>query len=141
MEPIRILYVEDNAGDILLFTDAIEESNISYVLNVVKNGYEALDFLNKKDKYSLAEMPHLILLDINMPGMNGLELLELIKTNDQFKHLTVIMFTSSSSKNDILLAYRKYANSYIVKPYMQSELTELIEGIKQYWGKLAMLPM
>ena len=140
MAAIKILYVEDNEGDILLFTEAIKESGIDHVLNVVRNGYEGIQFLKHDGEYKNMIIPNIILLDINMPEMNGLELLDLIKADEKFKQLPVIMFTTSSSQKDIMEAYKKYANSYIVKPYEENELSALIEGIRNYWFNLSVLP-
>ena len=137
---IKILYVEDNEGDILLLSEAIRESEVDHVLNVVRNGKEAIRFLNKENEYEDMSTPSLILLDINMPEMNGLEFLELVKTNEKFKQLPVIMFTTSSAKKDILEAYKRYANNYILKPSEVDELNLLVDSIRNYWFHLSVLP-
>jgi len=140
MKPIHILHVEDSEGDILLIKDALEEGGFAHTLDVVRNGEEALQFLNKTGEYQHKGTPDLILLDINMPVMNGLELLELIKSDDNFKHLPVIILTTSSSKNDVLSAYQKYSNSYIVKPDTAADFDKVIKGIEQFWISVAALP-
>jgi CheY-like chemotaxis protein len=139
MDPIKILSVEDSEGDILLFENAIEESGVEYTLNIARNGYEAIDLLQKKAGAEMV-LPDIILLDINMPEMNGFELLDLIKADNDLKHLPVFMFTTSSSQKDILISYKKYANSYFIKPTLDDEYEVLIKGIKHYWFNLAELP-
>jgi len=140
MKPIHILHVEDSEGDILLFKDAIEESGIAHTLDIVKNGYEALQFLNKSGIYVEKATPDLILLDINMPVMNGHELLDFIKADERLKHLPVIMLTTSSSRKDIFKSYQKYSNSYIIKPDNAADFDKVIKGIEQFWISLAELP-
>ncbi len=130
--------MDDNEGDLLLFSDAVKNHKVKFELQVARNGKEAIQILNKKTEQE--EMPDLILLDINMPVMNGHQLLDILKADDHLKHLQVIMFTSSSSKNDILISYRKYASTYFVKPYLEEEYETMIDGLKQYWGNLARLP-
>jgi CheY-like chemotaxis protein len=140
MNPIKILYVEDSEGDILLFENAIDDSGIDYTLDVARNGNEAISFLHKEKNYCDKKTPDIILLDINMPEMNGFELLDIVKADENLKQLPVFMFTTSSSQQDILIAYKKYANSYFIKPTLENEFEKLIKGIEYYWFNLAKLP-
>lgn len=140
MSPIHILHVEDSEGDILLIREAFNESGISIKLNVATNGYEAMKFLNKEDGHKDAAMPDLILMDINMPIMNGYELLDFIKAHDKLKHIPVIMLTTSAAKKDILKSYQKYASSYIIKPNSSNDFEKVVRDIENFWMNVAELP-
>jgi CheY-like chemotaxis protein len=140
MEPIHILLVEDNEGDILLIRDAMENARVIIKLSVVKDGKEALDFLNKKNKYINAEQPDLILLDINLPKKNGHEVLQFIKGTESLKQIPVIMLTTSSSVSDINWAYKNYANCYIAKPVEAETFLNVISKIENFWISIVKLP-
>lgn len=133
METNNILLVEDNEGDIVLTLDAFEENNSKAKINVVRNGEEALDFLFSRGQYKTAPKPNLVLLDINLPVYSGLEVLDKIKSDDDLRPIPVIMLTTSSVDQDIEKAYRKKANSYVVKPIDMDEFVDAISGIEQFW--------
>lgn len=135
----HILLVEDNEGDILLTLDAFEESKFETKVSVARNGQEALDFLNKKSKFSNAEKPDLILLDINIPIFNGHEVLGQIKQDEHLKKIPVIMLTTSSNQKDIEMAYDNYCNSFIKKPLEMEEFMEAILKIEEFWLQLSIL--
>jgi len=140
MKPIHILLVEDNEGDILLTTEALSEGKISNFITVIKDGWEAMQFLEKKDKYKKALTPDLILLDVNLPKMNGHEVLKSIKTNDELKHIPVIMLTTSSSEKDVLSSYQNYVNCYITKPVEVSNFLQVVSSIEDFWISIVQLP-
>lgn len=140
MKQVHILLVEDNEGDILLTTEALEEGKIANDLSVVKNGKDALDFLFKRGEFKEVTRPDLILLDINLPLKNGHEVLEVIKTNEKTKHIPVIMLTTSSSENDIKLAYKHHANCYITKPVEVEDFIKAVASIEEFWFNLVLLP-
>ncbi len=140
MKSIHILLVEDNEGDILLTTEALEEGKIMNKLSVARDGQEALDFLNKKGEFQTSELPHLILLDVNLPKKNGHEVLKYIKTHQVFRSIPVIMLTTSSSQKDIDASYKNYANCYITKPIELSDFMEAIGKIEEFWINLVKLP-
>lgn len=140
MNLIHILLVEDNEGDILLTTEALEEGKIINKISVVKDGKQAIDFLKKQGEYTTAETPHLILLDINLPKKNGHEVLKFIKTEESIKHLPVIMLTTSSSEKDIVESYKSYANCYITKPIEIQDFIGAIAKIKSFWFTIVQLP-
>jgi CheY-like chemotaxis protein len=140
MQPIHILLVEDNEGDILLTRDAFEEAKILVNLSVVRDGKEALDFLEKKAPYENALMPDLLLLDVNLPKKNGPEVLKYIKADEGLKHIPVIMLTTSSSEKDVNLCYRYYASCYITKPVEAKEFVDVITTIENFWISLVKLP-
>lgn len=135
----KILLVEDNEGDILLIREAFEDLNIEVDLNVVTDGEKAIRYIFNEKEYSEAEKPDLILLDINLPKQNGLEVLKKIKQSDDKKRIPVLMLTTSSSQEDIGTAYKNYANCYMVKPDNAVELIEAIQAIEDYWFNLAEL--
>lgn len=140
MDPIDILLVEDNEGDILLITEAFEEARILNKLNSVKDGEQAIMYLQKSGPYSEAGMPDLILLDVNMPRKNGHEVLRFIKTSPSLKQIPVVMLTTSSSEKDIVESYKNYANCYITKPAEVGEFSNTILKIEEFWFELVKLP-
>lgn len=140
MKQAHILLVEDNEGDILLTTEALEEGKITNNLSVVKNGKDAVDFIFKRGEFKEVNSPDLILLDINLPLKNGHEVLEVVKTNEKTKHIPVIMLTTSSSENDIKLAYKHHANCYITKPIEVEDFVKAVASIEDFWFNLVLLP-
>ncbi|MDP5092464.1 MAG: response regulator [Polaribacter sp.] len=139
MNKAHILLVEDNEGDILLTTEAFEESNIDSKISVARNGQEALDFLYKTGNFVNVEKPDLILLDINMPILNGHEVLDRIKNDNDLKTIPVIMLTTSSNQQDIDRAYKNHANSYIIKPIEIQDFLETIQKIEEFWLQISTL--
>lgn len=137
---IQILLVEDNDGDILLTTDALKEGKISNDISIAKDGWEAVQFLEKKGKYSVEPTPDLVLLDVNLPKMNGHEVLHHIKTSVKLKHIPVIMLTTSSAENDVYRSYQNHANCYITKPVGLNNFLEVIESIENFWISIVQLP-
>lgn len=135
----HILLVEDNEGDILLTLEAFEDSKFGTKVSVARNGQEALDFLNKKGEFSDVQRPDLILLDINIPIFSGLEVLEIIKKDENLKKIPVIMLTTSSNQKDIERAYKNYCNSYIKKPLEMEEFLAAIVKIEEFWLQLSIL--
>jgi CheY-like chemotaxis protein len=140
MAPIHILLVEDNEGDILLTREALEEAKILTNLSVVRDGREAMDFLTMQGKYHGAEMPDMLLLDVNLPKKNGHEVLQFIKGDDTLKHIPVIMLTTSSSPKDVNLAYNNFANCFITKPVDVNEFIGVIATIENFWISIVKLP-
>ena len=139
LKPVHILLVEDNEGDILLTLDAFEESKVKTDISVARNGKEALDFLFKRDIFTDAKKPDLILLDINIPIYNGHEVLRQIKTDDHLKKIPVIMLTTSSNQKDIDLAYENHSNSYVKKPLDMDDFLDAILKIEAFWLQLSTL--
>lgn len=136
----NILLVEDNEGDIVLMLEAFEENKIACQVSVVRDGREALDYVFHEGKYKNADTPHLILLDINLPKINGLEVLQKIKQNDATKHIPIVILTTSSSEKDIRAAYRNYVNCYITKPVDVDNFLQTISIIENFWFNLTTLP-
>jgi CheY-like chemotaxis protein len=138
MKNVNILLVEDNEGDILLTVEALEEGRIANVINVARDGQEALDKL--EESYHKGQLPDLILLDINLPKLNGHEVLEQLKQNEHFKHVPVIILSTSSSEMDILKSYKNHANCFITKPVEIDEFVKAIESIEDFWFSIVKLP-
>jgi len=140
MKSFHLLLVEDNAGDILLTTEALEESNLISSIKVVEDGQTAIDYVLKKDSFKNVMSPDLILLDVNLPFRNGHEVLSELKRNKASKHIPVIMLSTSSSGKDIRKAYNNYANAYLTKPIDADDFLEIIRTIESFWLKRAKLP-
>jgi len=140
MEPMHILLVEDNEGDILLTREAFEYANVIHKLSVVRDGKEAIDFLTRQGMHSLVSEPDLLLLDVNLPKINGHEVLEFVKGNTKLKHIPVIMLSTSASETDINRSYQNHANCYITKPIDGDNLQNVISQIKRFWILIAELP-
>jgi len=137
----KILLVEDNEGDILLTREALEHADKLRQIDVVKNGSEAIRFLEDSLLKVNNSIPDIIFLDINLPKMNGQEVLQFIKTNDRLKHIPVIMLTTSSSQKDILSSYLNGANSYITKPVDLNSYMETIAKVEEYWYEISKIPV
>ena len=140
MNEIQILLVEDNEGDILLTLEAFKEIKVKNTIAVVKDGEEAIDFLKREGQYANRVLPHLILLDINMPKINGIEVLEFIKKDEKLKMIPVVMLTTSSSETDIAECYEKSANCFITKPLDFGKFLNVVEAIETFWFSVAQLP-
>jgi CheY-like chemotaxis protein len=140
MNSVHILLVEDNEGDIMLTTEALEDKRVVNKVSVVKNGKEAVDFVFGQGKYKDSEKPDLILLDVNLPLKNGHEVLQEIKSKDETRHIPVIMLTTSSSEQDINLSYKHHANCFITKPVAIQEFLDAVSSIEDFWLQLVKLP-
>jgi CheY-like chemotaxis protein len=139
MKEVEILLIEDNEGDIFLTKEAFEESKVACKIIVCKNGKDALDYLFKRGIYGNAQKPDLILLDINIPIINGLEVLKKIKLDEELRKIPIIMLTTSANKSDIDAAYLNYANSYIIKPIEMQDFLDAVLKIEDFWLKLTVL--
>jgi CheY-like chemotaxis protein len=140
MKQIHILLVEDNEGDILLTTEALSEGKIVNTVSVAKDGFEAIQFLEKKGKYSQESTPDFILLDVNLPKVNGHEVAKHIKGNEDLKHIPVIMLTTSASPGDVLQSYQNHVNCFITKPVDIGDFLRVIASIENFWISIIQLP-
>lgn len=141
MKPINILLVEDNEGDVLLIKEALSEKKIIHNLIHQRDGERAWDYLQNisLDKKE-ADMPDLAILDINVPKLNGLQLLQKIKADEKLKTVPVIILTTSSSLSDIQKAYEGYANCYITKPVDVNDFLNVVLSIENFWLSIVQLP-
>ncbi|HEX8517443.1 MAG TPA: response regulator [Bacteroidia bacterium] len=137
---INILLVEDNPGDIRLTKEVLKEGKIRNNLSVVTDGEEALLFLNKTGAYKAAYTPDIILLDLNLPKMDGRQVLHEIKKNDLLKLIPVIVLTTSAADQDIRNMYANHANCYITKPVDFNQFIDVIRSIENFWLTIVRLP-
>jgi len=137
---IQVLLVEDSPSDARLTQEAFRDGKIANTLTVVTDGIEALAYLQRKGKYAKAPRPDLILLDLNLPKMDGRELLRRIKTDDEFKTIPVVVLTTSEADGDVLKAYEYHANCYIRKPVDLTRFLEIISMIEDFWLTVVKLP-
>lgn len=135
MNEVQILLVEDNDGDIILTQEALKEGKIKNRISVARDGEEAMNLLHAASK-----LPDLILLDINLPKLNGFEVLSAIKTNDRLKAIPVIMLSTSGADKDVLTSYNNYANCFITKPVDFTRFMEVVRTIENFWVSLVKLP-
>jgi chemotaxis family two-component system response regulator Rcp1 len=138
--PIEILLVEDNPGDVDLTREALEGSKIKNMLHVVVNGEDAMAFLRHKGKYTNAPRPDLVLLDLNLPRMDGREVLNQIKSDNDLKRIPVVVLTSSKAEEDILKVYNLHANCYITKPIDLFQFVKVVRAIEDFWFTIVKLP-
>jgi CheY-like chemotaxis protein len=137
---IDILLVEDNLGDVRLTEEALKESKLAVNMRVARDGIEALAMLHGEGVYADQPQPDLILLDLNMPRLDGREVLRQIKSDDQLKHIPVVVLTTSEAEKDILQAYGLHANCYITKPVEFDEFMKIIKSIEGFWLTVVRLP-
>lgn len=140
MKSIDILLVEDNEGDILMTKEALTEVNVKNNLTVAKNGEQAIQILRRENGYEHSHRPDIILLDINLPRINGHEVLAEIKKDKNLRPVPVIILTTSSSKKDINEAYMGYANCCVIKPIKGVDFVHTIANIIQFWISIVELP-
>ncbi len=140
MNEVHILLVEDNEGDIILTTEAFKDMQLENKISIVRDGEEALRFLRKQDSYTDAATPQLILMDINLPGMDGKELLEVIKKDPELKEIPVVMLTSSAADADISECYDKHVNWYITKPIDYDKYTKVMHEIEAFYVSFVPYP-
>lgn len=135
-----ILLVDDNPDDIMIAKRAFSKCEIRNKVYVTEDGEEAIQFLRKQGEYKDVPTTGLVLLDLNMPKVNGFEVLETIKSDKDFKKIPIIVLTSSSRPEDIDRAYKLGANSFIVKPAAFEDFVEAVMEIKRYWLSLSKIP-
>jgi CheY-like chemotaxis protein len=142
-KPIVILMAEDDADDRLLVREAFDESRLLNELRFVEDGEELMDYLRRQGRYSSPDAsprPGLILLDLNMPRMDGREALRAIKDDDDLRRIPIVVMTTSKAEEDIFRSYESGASSYITKPVTFERLVELMKALGQYWIEFVELP-
>ena len=137
---VLVLLVEDNPDDVLITQRAWKKASIKNRLFVLNDGEAALKYLKKEGEYSKVSAPGLVLLDLKMPGVNGFDVLKVIKAEATLRRIPIIVLTSSDNKQDIDLAYRLGCNSYIVKPVGFESLLKAVTEIKDYWLEISKIP-
>jgi chemotaxis family two-component system response regulator Rcp1 len=139
-KPIEILMAEDNPGDVRLAIEALKEAKIHNHVSSVQDGVEAMAFLRKKGKYADAPRPDVILLDLNMPRMDGREVLAEIKEDPELRRIPVVILTISQAEQDVLKAYDLHANCYITKPVDLEQFGKVVRSIEEFWFTIVKLP-
>lgn len=137
---IEILLVEDSRADIRLTREVFAEINIKAAVHAVSNGEDAVDFLLKKNNYASVPTPDLVLLDLNVPKIDGRSVLKMIKEDEKMRRIPVIVLTTSRNDEDLGTAYDYYANAYVVKPISFHDFSTLIERICLFWIHEVALP-
>jgi len=138
--PIEILIVDDNPGDVRLTIEALKDGRVRNRIHTAKDGIEAIAFLRRKGKYSDAILPDLILLDLNMPRMNGSQLLAEIKEDPSLKKIPVVILSGSREKEDIIKTYNLHADGYVNKPIDLEQFIKMVKSIINYWLTVIKLP-
>ncbi len=140
IRPIEILLVEDNEPDVILTQEAFEEARVANNLYVARDGVEAMEFLRREGPFAGSPRPDVVLLDINMPRKNGLEVLEELKADPELRSIPVIVLTTSQAEEDILRSYQSHASSYVVKPVGFENFFQAIRAFEGYWLSFVRYP-
>ncbi len=140
-KPVEVLIVEDNEGDVRLIKEAFTGSTVDSKFSVVSDGEEALDYLYRRGKFEASSRPDLILLDLNLPRLNGFDVLSDVKSNPALQQIPVVIFSSSTSDNDVIKSYDLKANSYISKPSDFDEFLTVVKTIEEFWFRTVRLPV
>lgn len=138
--PIEVLLVEDNPGDVRLTQEAFREGKLRVNFQVVVDGEAALDYLHRRGAYAQMGRPDLVLLDLNLPKKDGREVLAEIKEDDELKSIPVVILTTSKAEQDILKVYNLHANCYITKPVDLEQFLGVVKAIEDFWLQIVKLP-
>ncbi|HEY4580977.1 MAG TPA: response regulator [Candidatus Acidoferrales bacterium] len=139
-QPIEILMVEDNPGDVRLMQEAFREAKVRNNIHIAADGVEALAFLRRQGRYADVPRPDVILLDLNLPKKDGREVLVEIKTDPGLGRIPVVILTSSEAEEDILKAYNLHANAYVAKPVDLEKFIAVVKSIEDFWLEIVKLP-
>lgn len=137
---IEILMVEDNPGDVRLTREALKDCKVLNELHVVEDGVAALDFLHRRPPYEAVPRPDVILLDLNLPRMDGRAVLAAIKSDPVLKIIPVVVLTTSEAEEDVLRAYHLAANCYVTKPVDLHQFNRIVQAIENFWLTIVTLP-
>lgn len=137
---IEILMVEDNPGDVRLTREAFKDGRVWNRMHVVEDGVTALDFLYRRPPFEAAPRPDIILLDLNLPRMDGREVLAAIKADASLRVIPVVVLTTSQAEEDVLRAYRLNANCYVTKPVDLEQFIRIVQAIEDFWLTVVRLP-
>ena len=140
MRTLQILVVDDDDADALMIEEALENAEMRTTVNRVADGREALDYLHRTGEYAQAHRPDLILLDLNMPRMDGRETLSAIKTDDTLKAIPVVILTTSGAAPDIVSSYQHRASAYVTKPFGLDDFEATVRQIDRFYREVAVLP-
>ncbi len=139
-KPIDVLLVEDDPGDVLMTREAFEHNKVRNRLSVVADGVSALEFLRKEGQYADAPTPDLILLDLNLPRMDGREVLEALKSDAAMRSIPVVVLTTSEAEEDVVRSYSLHANAYVTKPVDFDRFIDVVRQIDEFFVEVVRLP-
>jgi CheY-like chemotaxis protein len=139
-DPIDVLLVEDDAGDVVLIREAFEHNKVHNKLEVVSDGVEAIEFLRREGTHAGAPRPDLILLDLNLPRKDGREVLAEIKEDPDLRSIPVVVLTTSKAEEDVLRSYHLHANAYVTKPVDFDRFIEVVRQIDEFFVSVVKLP-
>jgi two-component system, chemotaxis family, response regulator Rcp1 len=140
VQPINILLVEDSPSDVLLTQEALHDAKIANELFIARDGEEAMSFLRQEGEHTDSPRPDLVILDLNLPRMDGREVLREIKNDSILRRIPVIVLTTSSSDRDITEAYDNYVNCYLTKPIDFEEFISVVRSMEYFWISVVRLP-
>ena len=140
IKTVKVLLVEDNEDDVLLAQESFADAKTVEIIYVVSNGEELLAYLRKQGDYKTAIVPDVVLMDINMPRMNGLEALQAVKQDPELRYIPVIMLTTSNRSEDVNSAFNFGASSYIPKPNGFKEFQRVAQNFAEYWVHTSLVP-
>lgn len=139
-KPIEVLLVEDNPGDVRLTVEAMKEAKVMNSLSVATDGEEALAFLRGEAPFQNAPRPDLVLLDLNLPKVDGRQVLAEIKKDESLRRIPIVILTTSRAEEDVLRMYDLHANCYITKPVDLEQFERVVKSISEYWFQIVRLP-
>ncbi|GEL47681.1 two-component system response regulator [Cellulomonas hominis] len=137
---IDVLLVEDDPGDVLMTREAFEDNKVANRLAVVSDGVSALAYLRKEGEHADARTPDLVLLDLNLPRMDGREVLEAMKNDDALRSIPVVVLTTSEAEEDVVRSYSLHANAYVTKPVDFERFIEVVRQIDEFFVEVVRLP-
>lgn len=140
LKSIRILMAEDNDMDVYLVREAFKQGRLSVHLDVVENCLDALAYLRREGGHLAAQRPDLVMLDINMPRMDGLSALRTIRADPALRSIPVVILTTSDAETDVLKSYESFANAYIVKPISMENFFLVVKTFEDFWFSVVRLP-
>lgn len=138
--PVRILVVDDDPGDVLMIEEALADSDVDKVIDVVSDGQEAMEFLRREGRHAEARRPDVILLDLNMPRMDGRQVLGEVKSDEDLRTIPIVVLTTSNADTDIVGSYTLQANAYVTKPIDLDDFNDVVRRIDEFFGRVVVLP-
>jgi chemotaxis family two-component system response regulator Rcp1 len=140
IHPIRVLLVEDNPGDVVLFQESLADARLLMLLTVAVDGDEALQLLGKPDSTGKAYRPDIMFLDLNLPKKNGFEVVNEMRANKEYDSIPIVIMTSSDAEQDIVRGYSLHANAYITKPVDLEQFARVITTTQDFWFSVVRYP-
>ncbi|MEU0551035.1 response regulator [Micromonospora sp. RB23] len=139
-QPVRILVVDDDPGDVLMIEEALADSDVEKIIDVVSDGEEAMEFLRAEGRHLQARRPDVILLDLNMPRMDGRQVLGAVKQDEDLRTIPIVVLTTSNADTDIVGSYTLQANAYVTKPIDLDDFNDVVRRIDEFFGRVVVLP-